>query len=150
MLERRGELDSARLEMTRAVELGRRGAGPALTTWMLVHLARVDPDRTREHLAEGRAMLTAAPDAGAIPQRLAVAERRRGMRRPAAATGGPLSERELDVLRLLPTQLSQREIAAELYVSLNTVKSHVKSIFRKLDAQDRDSAVGRARERGLL
>jgi LuxR family transcriptional regulator, maltose regulon positive regulatory protein len=149
-LEQRGELDSARLEVTRGVELARRGAGPVVTTWMLLHLARVDPGRARDHLAEGRALLAAAPDAGAIPQRLAASERRLGIQRPVAATGEPLSDRELDVLRLLPTPLSQREIGAELYVSLNTVKSHVKSIFRKLDAQNRDDAISRARERGLL
>jgi LuxR family transcriptional regulator, maltose regulon positive regulatory protein len=117
---------------------------------MLVHLARVDPGRARDHLAEARALLAAAPDGGTIPRRLAAAERRHGIHRPAAATGEPLSKRERDVLRLLPTPLSQREIAAELYVSLNTVKSHVKSILRKLDAHNRDDAVGRARERGLL
>jgi LuxR family transcriptional regulator, maltose regulon positive regulatory protein len=149
-LEQRGRLDSGRREITRAVELGRRGAGPIVTTWMLVHLARVDPGRARDHLAEARALLAAAPDAGTIPRRLAAAERRHGIHRPAAATGEPLSKRERDVLRLLPTPLSQREIAAELYVSLNTVKSHVKSILRKLDAHNRDDAVGRARERGLL
>jgi ATP/maltotriose-dependent transcriptional regulator MalT len=149
-LERRGELDSARLEVTRAVELARRGAGPVLTTWMLLHLARLDPGGARAHVAEGRALLAAAPDAGVIPQALAAAEHRFGTKGPVATPGEPLSDRELDVLRLLPTQLSQREIGAELYVSLNTVKSHVKSIFRKLDAQDRYEAISRARERGLL
>jgi LuxR family maltose regulon positive regulatory protein len=62
----------------------------------------------------------------------------------------PLSERELAVLRLLPSGLSQREIGGELFVSVNTVKTHVKSIFFKLRVGSREEAVGRARELGLL
>ena len=62
----------------------------------------------------------------------------------------PLSERELSVLRYLPSRLSNREIGAELYVSQNTVKSHLKTIYRKLDVDRRDDAVRRARQLGLL
>jgi ATP/maltotriose-dependent transcriptional regulator MalT len=54
------------------------------------------------------------------------------------------------VLRLLPTPMSQREIGSTLYVSLNTVKSHTRRIFAKLGAANREEAVARARERGLL
>ena len=61
-----------------------------------------------------------------------------------------LSERELSVLRLLASPLSQLEIGAELYVSLNTVKTHSRHIFRKLGVSARDQAVARARELGLL
>lgn len=66
------------------------------------------------------------------------------------ALAEPLSEREEAVLRCLPTMLSNREIAEELYVSVNTVKTHLKHIYRKLDASDRRSAVRRARELRLL
>jgi LuxR family maltose regulon positive regulatory protein len=62
----------------------------------------------------------------------------------------PLSERERAVLRLLPTLLSYPEIAGELFVSLNTVKTHVKSIYRKLDVTSRRDAVTRARELRLI
>jgi len=62
----------------------------------------------------------------------------------------PLSEREEAVLRCLPTMMSNREIAGELYVSVNTVKTHLKHIYRKLDATDRRSAVRRARQLRLL
>jgi len=62
----------------------------------------------------------------------------------------PLSRSELNVLRLLPTRLSNREIGEELIVSINTVKTHVKQIYRKLDAHDRRDAVVRARRLGLL
>ncbi len=57
----------------------------------------------------------------------------------------PLSAREKAVLRYLPTDLSKAEIAAELFVSVNTVKTHMKNIYRKLDVTDRAQAVRRAR-----
>ena len=69
------------------------------------------------------------------------------------AAGGllePLSERERAVLRLLPTLLSNTEIAGELFVSVNTVKTHVKSVYRKLDVRSRREAVGRARQLRLI
>lgn len=62
----------------------------------------------------------------------------------------PLSHRELDVLRLLDSELTGPEIARELYVTLNTLRTHTKRIFTKLDAKTRAAAVHRARERGLL
>jgi LuxR family transcriptional regulator, maltose regulon positive regulatory protein len=62
----------------------------------------------------------------------------------------PLSERERAVLRLLPTLLSYPEIAGELFVSINTVKTHVKSIYRKLDVTGRRDAVARARALRLI
>ena len=61
-----------------------------------------------------------------------------------------LSDRELAVLRYLPTMLSNREIADELIVSVNTVKTHVRSIYAKLGTHDRRDAVRRARRLGLL
>src|SRR4029450_12721200 len=67
--------------------------------------------------------------------------------RARVASGSPpaeaLSERELSVLRYLPSRLSNREIGDELYVSLNTVKSHLKTIYRKLDVYRREAAVRR-------
>jgi LuxR family transcriptional regulator, maltose regulon positive regulatory protein len=61
-----------------------------------------------------------------------------------------LTERELAVLRLLPTQLSTREIGRELYVSVNTVRSHVQAVYRKLEVATRTEAIARARQLGLL
>jgi LuxR family maltose regulon positive regulatory protein len=67
------------------------------------------------------------------------------------ATGvSALTDSELRVLRLLPTNLSLADIASQLYVSRNTVKSHVASIYRKLEADKRGEAVERARAAGLL
>jgi LuxR family maltose regulon positive regulatory protein len=61
-----------------------------------------------------------------------------------------LSRSELRVLRYLPTNLTRPDIARELYVSVNTVNTHIRNIYSKLDARDRSSAVGRARELRLL
>jgi LuxR family maltose regulon positive regulatory protein len=58
----------------------------------------------------------------------------------------PLSERELEVLGLLATGKSSQQIAAELVVSVDTVKKHVSHILGKLDAATRTQAVARARE----
>ncbi len=70
--------------------------------------------------------------------------------RPAGTLLVPLSERELNVLRHLVTNLSVPEIAAKLYVSVNTVKTHQRSIYRKLAASSRREAVDHARTVGLV
>jgi LuxR family transcriptional regulator, maltose regulon positive regulatory protein len=73
--------------------------------------------------------------------------------RRAAAMHAPLqllSEREMDVLRLIAAGLPNQEIADRLVVALSTVKSHVKSILTKLDVDNRTSAVAQARALGLL
>jgi LuxR family maltose regulon positive regulatory protein len=69
---------------------------------------------------------------------------------PPPAQTEELSPTELRVLRYLPTNLSRPEIAAELSVSVNTVNTHVRNIYAKLQARDRSSAVQRARELRLL
>jgi LuxR family maltose regulon positive regulatory protein len=61
-----------------------------------------------------------------------------------------LTAKEQEVLRLLATRLSRREIGQRLYVSLNTVKTHQRALYRKLGVDDRAAAVARGRELGLL
>jgi LuxR family maltose regulon positive regulatory protein len=68
----------------------------------------------------------------------------------SAALTAPLTDRELMILRFLPTMMTNTEIAAELYVSVNTVKAHLKHLYRKLDVDTRRQAVHRARALGLL
>jgi LuxR family transcriptional regulator, maltose regulon positive regulatory protein len=68
----------------------------------------------------------------------------------AAELAEPLSEREHAILLYLPTMMSNQEIAGELVVSINTVKTHLKAIYRKLQAPRRRDAVRRARELGLI
>lgn len=65
------------------------------------------------------------------------------------ALADPLSPRELEVLHYLPTCMPNAEIARELYVSTNTVKTHVRHIYQKLGASDRSEAVRLAYEYGL-
>jgi LuxR family transcriptional regulator, maltose regulon positive regulatory protein len=69
---------------------------------------------------------------------------------PSLAETEQLSPSELRVLRYLPTNLSRPEIASALSVSVNTVNTHIRSIYAKLQAQDRSSAVQRARDMRLL
>jgi LuxR family maltose regulon positive regulatory protein len=62
----------------------------------------------------------------------------------------PLSERELAVLDYLPRRIKNQDIAAELYVTVNTIKTHLRSIYSKLGVDNRDEAINRATELGLL
>lgn len=72
------------------------------------------------------------------------------MTRRAATFGQELSEREVVVLRLLAAGLSQREIATQLYISPNTVKTHLRATYRKLGAATRGQALHHARDLGIL
>jgi LuxR family maltose regulon positive regulatory protein len=105
-----------------------------------------DRERAAALFREADEILAGCPDPGVLPDRLAAAKR---AARPPVA-GAELSERELTVLRLLNSGLSEREIGRELFLSFNTVHSHVKSVYRKLAVSSRADAVARARERRLL
>ncbi|MEU8225696.1 LuxR C-terminal-related transcriptional regulator [Kribbella sp. NPDC048915] len=90
------------------------------------------------------------PDASAVLGELLGGPRQTGPSAPVTPAAEPLTERELTVLNYLPTMMTNAEIAAELFVSVNTVKAHLKRIFQKLDVTTRRDAVRRARELGLL
>lgn len=62
----------------------------------------------------------------------------------------PLTDRELEILAYLPTRFTNVELARRFFVSVNTIKTHMAHIYRKLDATTRDNAIERARELGLL
>jgi LuxR family transcriptional regulator, maltose regulon positive regulatory protein len=96
---------------------------------------KVAGERAQRLLAIASARPAAVPDASP---------------RPAGSSAEPLSDRELQVLRLLDSELTGPQIARELFVSHNTVRTHTKHIFTKLDVTNRRAAVLRARERGLL
>ena len=76
--------------------------------------------------------------------------RRLGRRAAADATGGGLSRRELEVVRLVAVGRTNREIAQELFLSPRTVDMHVRNLLRKLDCRSRVEAARRAGELGLL
>jgi len=97
--------------------------------------------------ADGSAMIDRRDDAARGPFPPGV---ERAPRQPAGRGADRLSDRELAVLSYLPTMLTTAEIAAKLYVSVNTVKTHLKSIYRKLDVARRRDAVHRARALHLL
>jgi LuxR family maltose regulon positive regulatory protein len=136
--------------LAQAVALARRGAAPLEIAAAMTGLgeARRDPAT----LAAARAEISGCEDAGRLPELIEQAElglrgRAPGPRRKIA---GDLSDRELAVLRMLPSDASLREIGSALYLSLNTVKTHSRSIYRKLGASGRQDAVARGRDLGLL
>ncbi len=137
---RHGDIGAATAALSRALELG-ESEGFARTF--------TDEGPTMASL------LTAAAKRGVAPS---YATRLLGSTNPAAresarhrpALVDPLSDRELDVLRLLASELSGPEIARHLVVSLNTVRTHTKNIYAKLGVGSRREAVRRAGELGLL
>jgi LuxR family transcriptional regulator, maltose regulon positive regulatory protein len=160
LLEQRGELADAAASFARAIELARRVRRQLELAHALLLLARLERrlhnhGEARAHVREARAVLDTCPDPGMLDELLARTERSLQL---AAAPGSAhvvpadleLSERELAILRLLASELSQREIGAELFISLNTVKGHVRSVFRKLGVANRAEAVARGRELGLI
>jgi LuxR family maltose regulon positive regulatory protein len=152
-----GEARAGHAAMERALRL--RHDAPGLSPWptleVLLALAPVrfrlgDTDGAAALLAQARAILAELPDAGDLGRRLEDAERQLTGPARELALGEALSDRELAVLRLFPSQLSQREIGGELFLSLNTVKSHSRAIYRKLGVSSREQAIVRARELALF
>jgi LuxR family maltose regulon positive regulatory protein len=111
-----------------------------------VTLERGDRRKAAAHAAAADAMLRRYPDAGILRRR---AERLRGAVE-ATRIAEPLTAAEHKVLELLPTHLTEAQVAGQLFVTRNTVKTHVKSVYRKLGVASRAEAVRRARETGLL
>ncbi len=83
-------------------------------------------------------------------QTRAIARRVVWFESPAQALADPLSDRELEVLRLIAANRSNQEIAETLIVSVNTVKTHINRLYVKLGAHNRLEAVERAQELHLL
>jgi LuxR family maltose regulon positive regulatory protein len=103
------------------------------------------------------ALASRRPDSAFARDLAAAARRPLATPAPSAPTAArpeplvdPLSERELDVLRLLASDLDGPAIARELVVSLNTVRTHTKHIYTKLAVTNRRSAISKARQLGLL
>ncbi len=69
---------------------------------------------------------------------------------PGGELTDPLTDRELEILSFLPSRLTNTELAEQCYVSVNTIKTHMAHIYRKLDAANRNEAIARARRLGLL
>jgi LuxR family maltose regulon positive regulatory protein len=102
-------------------------------------------DSAQGNLSEAQAMLAIIGDVGRIDAIAAATEREIDAARTGSLRSAePLSDAEIAVLRLLATELSQREIAGQLFVSVNTVKTHTRLIYRKLGVGSRAEAVARA------
>jgi LuxR family maltose regulon positive regulatory protein len=152
--------EEASAELERVVEMADRGVGPVEIAHAQMSLgiaarARGDSLEAHRFLDDARSTLHACPDPG--PVVLAMIERAeagsvapRRSARPLRPFATDFSERELDVLRMLASTLSQREIGGMLFISRNTVKTHTKSIFQKLGVGSRAAAVARARELHLI
>jgi LuxR family maltose regulon positive regulatory protein len=144
-------------DVERALELARRPLGALEAGY--VHAVAADVRLTAgapdggDLLQRAHEIADRCHDPGVLGSRLHRVHDRHRLAEPPTSTPEliePLTDRELAVLRLLPGRFSQRQIAAELFVSLNTVKTHSRGIFRKLGVGDRRQAVQRARELGLL
>ena len=152
LLELDGDLERAEHALTRAVACARGGAGrlervATVATLARLHHRKGDRQQASRLLAEAAALLRLSPDPG---RAAAMAADEPSAPRVRATGGGELTAREVAVLRLLPTELSLREIADALYVSHNTAKTHSRVLYRKLGVSSRDEAVAAARSGGLL
>lgn len=146
-------LDDAR----RAIDMVRKATGDLALAYVLTMcgdiLVGLDDPEGLELLVEARVVVNGCPDPGVVARYLDRTESRHAI--ASAPVSVPaiveqLTERETAVLRYLPTALSQREIANELFVSANTVKTHCGAIYRKLAVANRKAAVQTARDLGLL
>jgi LuxR family transcriptional regulator, maltose regulon positive regulatory protein len=157
-LAERGKLEEAEKELESGLSARRRlpGLSPWPTLIGLLALAPVRAERGdraggRAALAEARTILEAYPDAGIFPELLERQERKLRARKPREGQlNEELTESELDVLRLLGGDLSTPQMAQSLYVAPSTVRTQVKSIYRKLGVSSRGQAVEEAHARWLI
>ena len=159
VLTRRQQIAAADEAALRAVVLGQRGGGNIEVANALLLRAVIldqlgDPQTARRCADQARKILADCPDTGRAQRLVLSTESITGVaaspQRPGPGSVEELTTKELEIVRLLSGSLTRREIAAHLYVSLNTVKTHQRSLFRKLDVSDRRSAVERARKLGLI
>jgi LuxR family transcriptional regulator, maltose regulon positive regulatory protein len=157
---RSGDLDTANRLGFRAVTLSKVWGLPsqvvlALTALAEVKLALGDLPAARRSVAEAQELVASEPIWPFVARELDEVDARigRGAMRAAHPSGvlvEDLTDRELTLVRMLPGTANQREIAAALYLSINTVKGYAKSLYRKLDVSTRQEAVQRARELNLI
>ena len=129
------------------------GHAHALLVLAQVRVARSRLSRGARDLQRAQRAIAGFPDPGRLPEIAAAVEQSLAATQATAGNRGPIEEpspAELAVLRGLAAGLSRREIGAELYISLNTVKSHSRELYRKLGAASKAEAVARAEALGLL
>ena len=153
-----GDLGEAERELTSAEHFFRDEVPTVHHAWLLLLLARVRCRRGRLGDAEAtlqsaRGAISELEDGGRVPWLAADVGRELSEAQSRAAVGellDPPSPAELTVLRLLDTDLSVRQIGEELFLSANTVRTHKRSLYRKLRVNTRADAVARAGALGLI
>ena len=160
LLDRTDDPEAADQVLLRASELARRGVASIEIAYSLLALAGIRQrlghyEEARRFHEEAWNAVARCEDPGILNERLARAERRTRFAPPTRAAppsggGEALTDAELSVLRLLRSELSQREIAGELHLSFNTIKTHTRNIYRKLGVAQRADAISRARELSLI
>jgi LuxR family maltose regulon positive regulatory protein len=155
VLTRTGDRDEGERLLRFGVDRMRTTLEPLLVIQVLLALtaalvARGAVDEGRRALGEAKDLIDACADPGILGNRWEEVSRSLAASTRSIVDGTELTKRELEILRILPTRLSQREIGRRLFVSYNTVHSHIRSIYRKLGVSSRVDAVKRAREQGLL
>jgi len=148
-----GRPDEALVFLERAVVITRAGGHPRVLADALLRQAAVLQAMARQDdaaavIEDARATVASCPDPRLLAQRLADLERSPRTRRRNGAAA--LSERELMILRMLTSRLSERDIGRELYLSHNTIHSHTRSIYRKLGVSSRGEALEKAGTLGIL
>jgi LuxR family transcriptional regulator, maltose regulon positive regulatory protein len=156
LLERRGQRAGAEATARSGLRLAERGQARLEIACAQLCLARLAAragrdEEARVRLGASRRIIAACADPGAVLTGL-LARTARDVGGPAPPLGlrppepaEPLSQREDEILRWLSSQLSLRDIASQLYVSYDTVKTHTRHIYRKLGVSTRQQAVARAR-----
>src|SRR5215207_1490529 len=151
LAEAQAELENGLLMRQRLPDLNPWPTLIGLLTLSDVGLARGDRNGARKVLAEARAILEDNPDASIFPELVERQERKlRARKAREGQLDGELTERERDVLRLFGGKLSTRQMAQSLYVAPSTVRTQIKSIYRKLGVSSRGDAVKEAHARGLI
>jgi len=116
-----------------------------------VHLALADLAGARTLMGEIDEILRRRPDLGTLVAEVKALRARLGREHgPGVPGASALTAAELRLLPMLATHLSVSDIAADLFLSPHTIKSQMKSIYRKLDSTSRTQTITRARELGLL
>jgi LuxR family transcriptional regulator, maltose regulon positive regulatory protein len=147
-----GERAAVRGERLRRTPHPTAGHAHALLVLAEVRAARSLGKRAGDDLQRARAMISELPDPGRLPALADQLDRRLHIA-PPRVDEKPLEEPtpgELAVLGYLASDLSQREIGERLYISMNTVKTHTRELYRKLGVHSRSEAVTRAATLGLL
>jgi len=149
----RGEAGEGIAQIEQGLDLARGWVEPIFVAYGCLALAdAVDGYVEKRALVREALQLTRdGKEPGRVGHLVTAAERKLSMRQPRQHTQGmahvePLTDREHDVLRLLNSELSLREIANEMYISYNTVKGYTKSIYRKFGVSSRAAALDTARE----